>query len=113
MRHIFSTLRKALHKVFISSLIVCLSVSALVLFPAQESLAEAPTLRQPKQTQIDNSNQSETAREKEYEKEINALKNPQAVEKEYEENLEAYEETQPEKSLIEEAKSLVEKATGK
>lgn len=113
MRHFFSTLQQSLHKVLVSALIILLSISALVLFPTQPSLAEAPSLRQPMQTQTDNSNQSETAREKAYDKEINALNNPQGLEKEYEENLETYEETQPDKGLIQEAKSLVEKATGK
>jgi hypothetical protein len=109
MRHIFSSLQKAL----VSTLIVLLTVSTLVLFPSQSSLAEAPSLRQPMQTQIDNSNQAKIPPEKSYDEEIKALKDPQAVEKEYEENLEAYEETQPDKGLIQEAKSLVEKATGK
>jgi hypothetical protein len=109
MRQIINSLRKVL----VSTLIVLLSVSALVLFPSQESLAGSPSLRQPMSTQIDNTNQSETAREEAYEKEINALKDPQkAIEKEYEENLESYEETQPNKGLIQEAKELVEKATG-
>jgi len=112
MRYIFSTLQQSLYKFLVSTLIILLSVSALVAFPTQESLAEAPSLRQPMQTEINNSEQSETAREQAYEKEINALKNPQAVEKEYEENLEVYEETQPDKGLIQEAKSIVEKVTG-
>lgn len=112
MSHIIYSLKKSLHKVLVSSLIVLLSVSALVLFPSQASLAEAPTLRQPMQTQIDNSNQSKLPREKSYEEEINALNDPKGLEKEYEENLEAYEETQPDKGIIEEAKSLVEKVTG-
>ncbi|XWK87191.1 MAG: hypothetical protein U7127_23805 [Phormidium sp.] len=112
MSPIIYSLKKALHKVLVSTLIVFLSVSALVLFPSQESLAEAPTLRQPMQTQIDNSNQSKLPPEKSYDEEINALKDPQSVEKEYEENLEAYKETQPDKGIIEEAKSLVEKVTG-
>ncbi|MBE9225016.1 hypothetical protein IQ264_06150 [Phormidium sp. LEGE 05292] len=113
MHHLFSNLQKSLHKVLVSTLIVLLSLSVFVLFPAQNSLAAAPSLRQPIQTQKDNSNQSETAREKAYDQEINALNNPQGLEKEYKENLEAYEETQPDKGIIQEAKSLVEKATGK
>lgn len=113
MRHIFSILQQGLYKVLVSALIMVLSVSALVLFPTQESLAEAPSLRQPMQTQIDNPNQPETPREKTYEEEVNAINKPEGLEKEYEENLEAYEETQPDKGLIQEAKSLVEKATGK
>lgn len=112
MSHIIYSLKKALHKVFVSTLIVFLSVSALVLFPTQESLAEAPTLRQPLQTQIDNSNQPKLPPEKSYDEEIKALKDPQGLEKEYEENLEVYEETQPNKGIIEEAKSIVEKVTG-
>ncbi|MFB2938469.1 hypothetical protein ACE1B6_24745 [Aerosakkonemataceae cyanobacterium BLCC-F154] len=113
MRHIFSTLQQGLYKILVSALIIVLTASALVLFPTPESLAESPSLRQPMQTEIQNPNQSETPREKAYDKEVNALNEPQGLEKEYEENLEAYEETQPDKGLIQEAKSLVEKATGK
>ena len=113
MSYIFSTLKQGLSKVLVSALIIVLTVSVFVFFPIQQSLAESPSLRQPMQTQIDNSNQSETDREKAYDKEINALNKPEGLEKEYEENLEAYEETQPDKGLIQEAKSLVEKATGK
>lgn len=113
MRYVFSSLQQALHKVLVSGLIIVLSVSALVLFPSQESLAEAPSLRQPMQTQIDNSNEPKLPPEKSYEEEIKALNDPKGLEKEYEENLEVYEETQPDKGLIEEAKSIVEKVTGK
>jgi hypothetical protein len=112
MSRIIYTLKKTWHKVLVSTLIVFLSVSALVLFPTQQSLAEAPSLRQPMQTQIDNSNQPKLPREKSYEEEIKALNDPKGIEKQYEENLEAYEETQPDKGIIQEAKSIVEKVTG-
>ncbi|MFB2834582.1 hypothetical protein [Floridanema evergladense] len=111
MLHIFSTLQNALHKVLISTLIVLLSLSILVL-PAQNSLAAAPTYRQPMQTEVGNSQESETAREKAYDKEINVLNEPNGLEEEYKENLEVYEETQPDKGIIQEAKSFVEKVTG-
>jgi hypothetical protein len=111
MQRIFSALGQALSKsILIVSLIGLLSLSNLSIFSSQPAYAATRVTTSPK---IDYSQAAEV-REESYEEAVEEAKNPEKMEEVYEENVKEYKETQPDKGgLIEEAKELVEKVTGK
>jgi len=107
MQSILSTLGQAFRKsVVILSLVTLLGLSNLFIFTSQP--AYAAKLNPQAAIQQDVGSRVEA-----YEEAVEEAQNPAKMDEAYEEELEEYKESQPDTGLIEGAKDLVEKVTGK
>lgn len=114
MQHILSAVGQAFRKsILILSLITLLSLSNSFIFASQPAYAAKLTPEE-KIDRADNSSAAPAIREESYEEEVEEAKSPAKMEEAYEKDLKEYKESQPDKGgLVEEAKELVEKVTGK
>jgi len=105
MQRILSVVGQAVRK---SILIVCLmsllSLSNLFIFASQPASATQLSSQQ---------EQAAESREDSYEEAVEEATNPKKMDEVYEENVKDYKEAQPNKGLVEGAKDLVDKVTGK
>ncbi len=115
MQRIFSALGQAVSKsILIVSLIGLLSLSNLFMFASQPASAATRLTPEEKVDRAYDLNEAAGTREEIYEEEVEEAQNPAKLNEVYQEELKEYKESQPEKpGLIEEAKELVEKVTGK
>lgn len=117
MQRIFSAINQALGKtVLLLGLIGLLSISSLLIFPIQSSLA-ANSKSLISQEKVTNQNTADHNaglgnREDAYEKAVEVVEDPKGLEKVYEENLDEYKGTEGNNGIVEAAKDLVENVTG-
>ncbi|MBW4577807.1 MAG: hypothetical protein KME08_21465 [Aphanothece sp. CMT-3BRIN-NPC111] len=114
MQHILSVVGQAFRKtILILSLISLLGLSNSFIFASQPAYAAKLTPEE-KIDRAHNYSGAAGIREESYEEEVEEAKSPAKMEKAYEEDLKEYRESQPDKGgLVEGAKELVEKVTGK
>jgi hypothetical protein len=121
MQQIFSAIGQAFGKrILIFGLMSLLSLSSLVIFSTQPAFADQPSGR-PTEEAIDRAYTyseatgfKEEDRQEAYDEAAQAVTDPKGLDKIYEEDLKAFKKENPgENSLIEGAKDLVEKVTGK
>jgi hypothetical protein len=123
MQRIFSAVVQAFGKgILIFSLMSLLSLSGLFIFANQPALADKPLNKSPQaQEAIDRAyTLSEGAglieedRQAAYDRATDAVNDPKGLDKIYEKDLKAFKKTNPDESgLLEGAKDLVDKVTGK
>jgi len=113
MQHLLLTIGKFFRKsLLVLGLVSLLGLSNLLMF-ANAPANAAKLNSSEKVERAYNSSEGAGNREESYEEAVEAAKNPTKMEKAYEEDLEEYKESQPDTGLIEGAKDLVEKVTGK
>lgn len=121
MQRIFSAIGEALAKrLLIFGLMSLLSLSGLFVFANQPALADVPS-RRPTEEAIDRAytmseatGLREEARQEAYDEATEAINDPQGIEKIYDEDVKAFkQETSDGSGLLEGAKDLVDKVTGK
>lgn len=117
MQRIFSAFGK---RILIFGLMSLLSLSGLFIFSNQPAFADKPLNKQSEEvidrayTLSEEAGILEESRLEAYEEATEALNDPKGLDKIYEEDLKAYKKENPgENSLVEGAKSLVDKVTGK
>jgi hypothetical protein len=117
MQRIFSAIGQ---RIVILGLMSLLSLSGLFIFANQPALA-GNAVNRPSNESVDRAytlsqeaGLREEQRQEAYEEATEAINDPQGIEKVYEEDLKAYKQENPgENNLVEGAKSLVDKVTGK
>lgn len=123
MQRIFSAIGQAFAKrILLFTLMSLLSLSGLFVFANQPALADKP-LNSPAKaeetidrayTLSEGTGLKEEARQEAYEEATEALNDPKGLDKIYEEDLKAFKKENPgENALVEGAKDLVDKVTGK
>jgi hypothetical protein len=124
MQRIFSAIARVLGKrVLVMGLVSLLSLSSLLIFANQPALALSDKpLNSPARSEeaIDRAytlshgtGLREEDRQKAYSEEAKAITDPKGLDKIYEEDLKQYKESQPSEGIVEGAKDLVNKVTGK
>ncbi len=114
MRQVFLTLKQAFYKSMILMGLVSLIYTTGFFVVEQRSYAD--TLKQPVKEQpfILDEPQTATNREAAYEEAVDAVKQPDGLEKEYEKDLKTFKKENPsENPVVEGAKELIDKVTGK
>jgi hypothetical protein len=123
MQRIFSAIGQAFAKrILLFTLMSLLSLSGLFVFASQPALADKP-LNSPSKaeetidrayTLSEGTGLKEEARQEAYEEATEALNDPKGLDKIYEEDLKEFRKENPgENALVEGAKDLVDKVTGK
>ena len=114
MRQVFLTLKQTFYKTVI--LMGLVSLIYTTGFSIVERPSYADTLKQPVKEQpfILDEPQTATNREAAYEEAVDAVKKPDGLEKEYEKDLKTFKQENPsENPVVEGAKELIDKVTGK
>lgn len=115
MQRMFSALMAAFRHILFVGLISVISLTGLWSIAPQPAYAATTASQKPSQEAvISPDGESYATREEAYEKAIQAANDPKGLEKEYEKDLKIYKEENPDKAnIVEEAKDVIEKVTGK
>lgn len=107
MKNIISSIGQVVRKSFLVLSLVGLLLSNVFMF------SQHPAYAASKVNQSQKNEPAYVTEAESYEEAVEEATNPSKMEKAYEENVKEYREAQPDQGIIEEAKELVEKVTGK